>query len=198
MGNKYQEIDDPTLPEPPLEGMTPVAKKQTKPRARGRGNAPQTRPAITDENREIIRQFLKESLVAYKMPKVQSDQELAERIGEYFDLCADRGQFPTVEEMSLFTGYTPQHLNCIQRGDYPGFSPETKNIIANSKAYLASFDAKMAATGKMNFLTYCFRAKNFYDMVDKQEHVLTPNQPLGAATTPEEIASKYKELPEGE
>ena len=40
---------------------------------------------------------------------------------------------------------------------------------------LKTFDAKLVISGKLNFLAYCFRAKNYYGMVDKQEMVLTPN-----------------------
>ena len=50
----------------------------------------------------------------------------------------------------------------------------------------------MAASGKMNFLSYCFRSKNYYNMSDKQELVVVSDHgsiPL----TPEEIA---KNLPE--
>ena len=39
-----------------------------------------------------------------------------------------------------------------------------------------SLDTKLVESGKLNFLAYCFRAKNYYGMTDKSEVVLTPNQ----------------------
>ncbi len=49
---------------------------------------------------------------------------------------------------------------------------------------MQTFDAKLVVSGKLNFLAYCFRAKNYYGMVDKQEMVLTPNQPQLEGLTP--------------
>ena len=49
-------------------------------------------------------------------------------------------------------------------------------VIKKAKYFCKTFDAKMVISGKLNFLAYCFRAKNYYGMVDKQEVVLTPNQ----------------------
>ena len=44
----------------------------------------------------------------------------------------------------------------------------------------------MATAGKLNFLAYCFRAKNYYGMQDKVEHVVTPG-------TPDEYSRDYIE-----
>ena len=55
----------------------------------------------------------------------------------------------------------------------------------------------MVTEGKINPVVYIFRAKNFFGMKDQQEHVITPNNPLGDTTNPEELAQKYKAaLPE--
>ena len=66
-------------------------------------------------------------------------------------------------------------------------------IIKKAKGYLQTFDAKLVIAGKMNFLAYCFRAKNYYGMRDQQEVMITPNNPLGEATSPEELRRKYLE-----
>jgi len=53
------------------------------------------------------------------------------------------------------------------------------------------------AEGKLNPVTYIFRSKNYYGMKDQQEHVITPNNPLGDATSPEEIKKRLDEgIPE--
>ena len=56
---------------------------------------------------------------------------------------------------------------------------------------MASFDAEMATEGKINPVTYIFRAKNYFGMADKQEMVLTPNNPLGDNTDPDELQRRY-------
>jgi hypothetical protein len=53
------------------------------------------------------------------------------------------------------------------------------------------------AEGKLNPVTYIFRSKNYYGMKDQQEHVITPNNPLGDAASPEEIRRRLNEgIPE--
>ena len=72
-------------------------------------------------------------------------------------------------------------------------SSETSLIIKKAKDFLKTFDAKLVITGKMNFLAYCFRAKNYYGMADKSEVVLTPNNPLGGARDTKALEAQYIE-----
>jgi hypothetical protein len=60
-------------------------------------------------------------------------------------------------------------------------------MIKKAKDLIAAYDANLVAEGKLNPVTYIFRSKNYYGMKDQQEHVITPNNPLGDAASPEEI-----------
>ena len=60
-------------------------------------------------------------------------------------------------------------------GRRKGFSDSTAEIVKKAKEFLRTFDAKLVVAGKMNFLAYCFRAKNYYGMVDKAEYVISPS-----------------------
>lgn len=146
----------------------------------------------TEQQRAIARQLLRETLEAYRQPKVKSDEELAQRISDYFAKCAETGQIPTVEEMALSTGYSISTVWDWEVGRNKGFSPETSEIIKKAKDFMKSFDAKLVTSGALNFLTYCFRAKNYYGMVEKSEVVLTPN-PMGDGSDPKAIADKYRD-----
>ena len=148
-------------------------------------------PPVTSENRDLIKQLLKETVHAYKQPRVRSDEELTERWNTYFNMCAERGQIPTVEEMALYAGYTTEMLFMIETGVTPGFSPETKRIIKLAKSMLKTFDAKYVITGKLNFLTYCFRAKNYYGMVDRQEYTVAPQQKAENDFSAEDLRKRY-------
>ena len=174
-----------------------VAKSTSGKPKRGRGgtdNFPCRRfTPETDEDRALVSQLLSEALTEYRQPRVKSDDELAQRIDDYFLRCAQRGQVPTVEEMSLSTGYSISTVMDWEIGRNKGFSHETSVIIKKAKGYLQTFDAKLVIAGKMNFLAYCFRAKNYYGMKDQQEVMLTPNNPLGETTSPEELRRKYLE-----
>lgn len=144
----------------------------------------------TDKDRALVSRLLSEALVAYRQPKVKDDDELMQRFDEYFRMCAETGQIPTVEEMALNTGFSDSTVWDWETGRRKGFSPRTAEIVKSAKAYLKTFDAKLVVSGKLNFLTYCFRAKNYYGMVDKQEMVLTPNNPLGNIENEQEIRKR--------
>lgn len=156
-----------------------AAAKSGKP-ARGRGgtkNFPNAKTVVeTEEGKAAVAKLLGEVNQAYHREKVRSDEELAERFDEYFNLCAQTGQIPTVEEMCLSTGYALSTIWDWENGRRHGFSDMTAEIIKKAKDFLKTFDAKMVVSQKINPIVYFFRAKNYYGMVDKQEVVLTPNQ----------------------
>lgn len=147
-----------------------------------------------DEKRQLISRLLKETLATYDMPRVKSDEELKERIANYFKHCAETGEKPTVEQMAQVTGYTMSTVWDWEAGRNKGFSSETSDIIKKAKEFLRTFDAKLLLEGAINPVSYIFRAKNYYGMKDQQEYVLTPNQPLGADGDPATLADKYKRL----
>lgn len=171
--------------------------KDAKKPAKGRGgtrNFPNAKfTPETDEDKALVGKLLREVCVAYKQTPVESDDELIERIGEYFDWCSRENIIPTVEEMCLYTGYTSATCWNWESGRSPGFSSRTSDIIKKAKEFLKSFDAKLVIAGKMNFLAYCFRAKNYYGMADKQEVVLSQGNALGDQLSEQELQKKYIE-----
>jgi len=157
----------------------------------GKANFPSAKVAVeTEEDRQLVSKLLTEVLVEYRQPKVKSDQELAERLNDYFIRCANSGQVPTVEEMAMSTGYCIQAVWDWETGRTKGFSPMTREIIKKAKDMLKTFDAKLVISGKLNFLAYCFRAKNYYGMVDKQEITVAPTQPQEEYSV-EDIKKRY-------
>ena len=171
--------------------LVEVGKKITKGRG-GKNNFPSSKMVVqTDEDRALVKKLLGEVLVEYRQPKVKSDEELAERLDGYFKRCAENGQIPTVEEMCLSTGYTYWTCYDWETGRNKGFSSETSHIIKKAKEMLKTFDAKLVISGKLNFLAYCFRAKNYYGMVDKQEMVVTPNMNNDSDYSAEDIKARY-------
>lgn len=166
-----------------------VATKATKP-SRGRGgknNFPSA--AAKDLPADVVRKALVEVVGASKQPRVTSDDELLERTAQYFQLCIDRGSYPLIEEYSLYCGYTLDGLWNIEVGRVRGFTPETSGIIKKAKFCIQALDAKLAQSGALPFLVYCFRAKNYYGMQDKVEHVITPGTQDDYSR--DDIASRY-------
>ena len=177
-----------------MEDMDLIIATEKKP-SRGRGgknNFPNSKVAIANaEDKALVGQLLTEVLVEHKKEKVKSDDELVERLHNYFNHCATNGQIPTVEEMAMSTGYSISTVWDWEVGRNKGFSSETSDIIKKAKDVLKTFDAKLVISGKLNFLAYCFRAKNYYGMVDKAEYVLTPNQKQESDYDADEISKRY-------
>ena len=171
--------------------LVEVGKKITKGRG-GKNNFPQSNVAVkTEDDKKLVSTLLTEVLVEHKQPKVQNDEELAERFNDYFRRCAQRGQIPTVEEMCMSTGYAQSTIWDWENGRRQGFSSATAEIIKKAKDVLKTFDAKLVISGKLNFLAYCFRAKNYYGMVDKQEMVVTPNVQNDSDYSADDIKKRY-------
>ena len=119
---------------------------------------------------------------------VKSDEECAERLTEFFERIIETGEIPTVEKMSLALGTTRKTVHEWEnRGDSRG------DLIKKAKEVLASFDAEMAANGKIDRSVYIFRSKNFFGMKDVQDVVITPNNPLGNGKSAEELQEAYLE-----
>lgn len=138
----------------------------------------------------LYSKHLRDTLNAYKQTRVRSDEELEQRLSDYFTYCAANDIIPTVEEMCLYTGYSAFTVHDWETGRRKGFSPETAQIIKKAKSFLAVFDAKMVITGKLNPVAYIFRAKNYYGMKDQQDITVSPADPLGDTLTREEIAKR--------
>jgi hypothetical protein len=151
-----------------------------------------------DEKRVFIGKALHNILAvsrAFEEP-VKTDEELCDRLNWFFETCANTNQLPTVEKMCLAIGYDRATVFDWISGRYGcGISATAPDIIKKAKNLIASLDAELAQEGKIQPVVYMFRAKNFYGMTDKQEVVVTPNNPLGDSPDASTIAQKYAELP---
>lgn len=158
----------------------------------GKHNFPANRAkAEISEDRALVSRILNELIAERRRPKVKTDEEFAERIDDYFTRCAKEGRIPTMEEMAISCGYTTADLRDMENGHTKGWGTKTAHLIKMAREMLKSFDAKLVISGKMNFLAYCFRAKNYYGMVDKQEYVVTPNVKQETEFNAEDIKQRY-------
>lgn len=160
----------------------------------GNANFPSSRAGLiqTEEDRELIKTLVGEVLLEYHQPAVKNDEELAQRFDDYFRRCAVRGQTPTVEEMFLSTGLPWDFLVDCEYGRRRGFTETTSVIIKNAKTFMRTIDAKLVTSGKLNFLAYCFRSKNYYGMSDKTEVTISAGSSPEQTMSAEEIAARYE------
>jgi hypothetical protein len=157
-------------------------------------NAQLQRLEQDDDKRVFIGKALGNILAvsrAFEEP-VKTDEELCDRLNWFFDTCRQTNQLPTVEKMCLAIGYDRTTVfDWISGRCGCGISAVAPDIIKKAKDVLKTFDAKLVISGKLNFLAYCFRAKNYYGMVDKAEYVLTPNQKQESDYDADEISKRY-------
>ena len=148
-----------------------------------------------DSKRDVIAKVLNNCITFYQMgfKPVENDEELCERLVDFFNKCAETRQLVTVEKMCLAIGYPVQTVVTWDNGTNQGFSPITSLIIKKAKNIIASQDAELVADGKINNIAYIFRAKNYYGMSDKQELEVTDNRDLlGDKRSVAEIEKRLK------
>lgn len=175
-----------------MEKDQEIAQANQAIKKRGRGGKYNFPSTVEPENPEDVRAAL--GSVLYWMQrgrenKPSTDDEIEDRVIEYLTECYNTGQRITVEKLALALGITRETLwKWEQASDARG------NIIKKAKDAIASYDADMVTTGKLNPVPYIFRAKNYYGMKDQQDITLTPNTISNISA--DEIAAKYQELPE--
>ena len=145
---------------------------------------------------EVYANTIRNNLVFWKQEPVRNDDELAERLAWFFEYCFQTGQLITFEKLGLATGYTKSWVMDIISGKTGGFTKNTATLLKKAKEFIATLDGELALQSKIQPVVYMFRAKNFYGMADKQEHVITPNNPLGDSSDYATIEAKYEQLPD--
>lgn len=163
---------------------------------RGRGGKYNFPSTVEPEDPEVVRAAMGSVLYWYKRGKDKPEtiQQIQNRVDEYLTECYQTGQRATVEKLALALGIHRDTLHAWEtdRGTYG----EKSDIIKAAKDCIASYDADMVTSGKMNPVPYIFRAKNYYGMRDQTDIVVEPKSSLDSTISAEEVAAKYKELPE--
>lgn len=161
---------------------------------KGRGGKKNFPCAQTVEPDERLPHVLKCLMYGYSQPRVRNDEELEQRLAQFFMFCADNNIPPTIEAMYQFTGYSPSYMADIRNGHRKGFSPETAQILKKAQGFMQTFDAQMVIEGKMNPVTYIFRAKNYYGMTDQQQITVAPQATMAIeGMTDEELGQRLLE-----
>ena len=98
---------------------------------------------------------------------IQTPEECAERLNQFFTKCAEKGQLATIESMALELGLTNQQVNNMIVDKSKG--EVVSLMLQKAKQIIAAQDAELAMRNRINSILYIFRSKNFYGMVDKRE-----------------------------
>ena len=125
------------------------------------GKGLKTKTEILDKDKAVVREIGKFNLMLFNKynGKPDTPQELADRFSDYFSLCMEHDQIPTVEGLALISGYARSSFFDISQGT---FKPEFTDIVKKAKDYIAFFDSNLAVKGKIPSPIYIFRSQNFY------------------------------------
>ena len=153
-------------------GRPAGVKNKTKraPNSSGR-NLIQTSPKkiLANEKKEEISRIVGESVQYFPRKRAANNEEIAERLNDYFRQCFEEGQIPTVEDMALALGVNRQLLGYWE--NEVTHNRERAEMIKQAKEVLAAIDAKLVSENKIPQVTYIFRAKNYFGMRDQQEEI---------------------------
>lgn len=168
-----------------------MAEKLTKTNVK---NSPVTNPYAgvkisKEEHKALVQKALISSMRWYDRKPPKSDEESAQRMLEFFTVCIENGEVPTVEKMALAQGVVRQTLWEWEQGK---IGSTRADIVRKGKEMIASYDAEMVAKGKMNPVAYIFRAKNYFGMKDQQDIMVTPKNPMDEVERPEDIAKRLR------
>lgn len=161
---------------------------------RGRKKAEILNAALdSDEKKQLMTATLHEVMIEANQPKVMSDNQLRDRLNNYLNRCMKAGQYPTVEEGLLATGYTYQYMMDIAQGKSRGkyFTPDAAEIISRFVHICATVDAKMVMSNKIPMIGYIFRSKQHMGYTDKTEVAFNATVSHEQELSLEEIEKRY-------
>ena len=139
--------------------------------------------------------YLRHALAAWNLPPIDiSDpKQVEDRLQWYFNHCAEDDMKPTVNGMCNSLGISRDTLCDWKNGD--NRAATHLDIIKKAYKILEQMWENYMMNGKINPVAGIFLGKNMFGYQDKQDIVVTPNNPLGSAPDAATIAEKYAELP---
>ena len=122
--------------------------------------------------------FLRFALASWDLPPIDiSDPEqVRERIGMYFNHCAENDRKPQVVGLCNWLGISRDTMNSWVRGETRGGTHS--DIVKRAVSMIEEQWADYMQNGKINPASGIFLAKNWYGYKDTSDVVITPNNPM--------------------
>lgn len=140
------------------------------------------------------RKYILHSLRLAELPKLNltSVEEVTQRIKDYFTICAEDDMKPSVAGLALAMDIDRRRLWEIREGKQ-GKNSEVSDTLKKAMKILDLQMVDYMQNGKINPVSGIFLMKNNFGYADKQEVVLTPNNPLGDTKDTKELEERYIE-----
>lgn len=98
--------------------------------------------------------------------RVQSDQDVSDRIDAYFNICGQRGMRPGIESLALALGVDRTTIYRWRKGN--GCSPERERTIKQATQYIFAFLESLGLSGQLNPASYIWTTKQWMNYKDGQ------------------------------
>lgn len=166
------------------ENLTEIAEKVTKQKRPKKSEQMSVHTEPGDNAK-----YLAHALKMASLPKIdyKDAKQVEARIFEYFVACEEADMKPSVAGMAVAIGVdrkTVWEWRTAEKSD-------RSNAIKRACAILDTMMNDYMQNGKINPASGIFLMKNNFDYADKQEVVLTPNNPLGEQKSNAELEQKY-------
>ena len=170
-----------------MQNVGEVVAKQKRPKK----SAEMSVQATPDENKRYVNHVLE----SFRLPPIDLNdpEQVRDRIEWYFNHCATNGMKPTVAGICNALKIDRATFYRWGSGDRRSGTSEYGNMVKSAKAAIQELWEQYAADGKVNPVTFIFLMKNHFGYADKQEVVVTPQNPLGDDPNIEKLEEKYRE-----
>lgn len=122
--------------------------------------------------------YIRYAISSWDLPPIDiSDPEqVKDRLGEYFQYCADNDRKPQIVGMANWLGVSRDTINSWKRGEYR--NKTHSDIIQKAINIIEELWNDYLLNGKVNPVACIFLFKNFLQYSDTQQIVVTPNNPM--------------------
>lgn len=176
------------------ENLTEIAEQVTKQKRPKKSEqmSVQTKPGDNTK-------YLTNAMRIANLPKIDTNDtaQLQARIEEYFNICAEDDMKPSVAGLALAIGVDRKTIWQWTQSE----NSDRSNTIKRAYAVLDLMMNDYMQNGKINPVSGIFLMKNNFGYQDKQDVVITPNNPLGEKVDRKQFENKYiesvaEEIPE--
>jgi hypothetical protein len=176
------------------ENLTEIAEQVTKQKRPKKSEqmSVQTKPGDNTK-------YLTNAMRIANLPKIDTKDtaQLQARIEEYFSICAEDDMKPSVAGLALAIGVDRKTIWQWTQSE----NSDRSNTIKRAYAVLDLMMNDYMQNGKINPVSGIFLMKNNFGYQDKQDVVITPNNPLGEKVDRKQLENKYiesvaEEIPE--
>lgn len=123
---------------------------------------PQT--ALEAVSPEAVQKIVTSLKQLHDLGRPTTDEELAERIDQYFQFCEHSSVRPGVESLCLSIHIARQTLLNWANGQ--GCSERRQQIAQSARSFLAAYLEQLTLQGRLNPASSCFMFKNWFNYHD--------------------------------